>query len=792
MKITHGWIKEYVPGIPAPRELGRRLSMAGLGVESLVPWTSAMEGIVVGEVLSVGKHPNADRLSLCVVEADGEKYSVVCGAPNVTTGMKAPLALVGARLPGGRRILAATIRGVASQGMLCSEIELGLGADASGIMSLPASAVPGEPFVPSPEDWVFDLEVTPNRGDLLSVVGVARQLSAVLALPWAFPWPAPRHDFRGDAGGWSVTVADPAGCGLYTARLLTGVKVGPSPEWMQKRLSACGLRPINNVVDITNYVLLETGHPLHAFDAAKLVGHGIDVRRAAPGEKLKTLDGVDRPLSPEVLVIADGGGAVAAAGIMGGASSEIGAGTTTVLLEAAWFDPVRTRRGARSLGLSTEASYRFERGVDPAGVALASDRASQLMVELGGAAVSSPLLRAEGSLPIRRPIEVRAAEVSSLLGVELTTAQLKEYAERIKATVAGPAGDALTVTPPAWRLDLNIPADLAEEFATIHGYDRVPANLPVREAGAVPEAKRVGVARLIREAMRAAGVSEAQTLTMIAKADLARLELPDGEVAVLANPLSEDLAVLRPTLLPGLLRAASYNLAREAPGVRLFEIGAAFGAPDATGAPAEAERLGVVVAGRVPADAFGAERSLDLADLKGALEAVSAAIGITIEWAACAGAPFAAGSAAELRVAGRAVGRAGVVSAGFAAAFEIPAGAVAAELDLASLVDAAVPGYTIEPPARFPAALRDLAVVVAEAVAASALEAAVREAGKPLLESAAIFDCYRGRQIPEGTKSLAVRLAFRATERTLTEPEADEAVGRIVKALGEKLSAHLR
>jgi len=792
MKITYGWLKTFVPGIPEPLTLARRLSMAGLGVESLKAWTSAMEGVVVGEVLSVARHPNADRLSLCVVEAGGERYPVVCGAPNVVAGMKAPFAMVGARLPNGKTIQAATIRGVASQGMLCSQTELGLGADADGIMSLPASAVPGEPFVPSPEDWVFDLEVTPNRGDLLSVVGVARQLSAVLGVPWALPWPAPRLADPAGATAWGVAIADPAGCGLYTARLLTGVKVGPSPEWMQKRLAACGLRPINNVVDITNYLLLETGHPLHAFDAAKLSGNRIDVRRAAPGEKLKTLDGADRPLNPEVLVIADGSGAVAAAGIMGGASSEITGNTETVLMEAAWFDPVRTRRGARSLGLVTEASYRFERGVDPGGVVPASDRAAQLMVELAGATVGSPLLRAEGTLPVRRPIEVRASEVSSLLGVPLTLVQLAEYAERMQATVSAPRGDALTVTPPSWRLDVNIPADLAEEFATIHGYDRVPATLPVREAGAVPEAKRVVVARRVREALRTAGMSEAQTLSMISKTDLARLGLPADGVTALANPMTEDLGILRSTLLPGLLRAAAYNLAREAPGVRLFEIGTIFGPPDASGVPVEADHLAILVAGRLAADAFGAERALDLADLKGALVAAAAAVGLTVEWTPGGGAPFSASAAAELRLGGRAVGRAGVLAPGAAAAYEVTAGAVAAELELAALVEAAVLAYTVEPPARFPAVRRDLALVVAEAVGAAALEGAVREAGKPLLESASIFDCYRGKQVPEGTKSLAVRLAFRAAERTLTEKEADEAVSAIVAALGKQLGARLR
>jgi len=801
MKLSHGWIKEYVPGVPEPRELARRLSMGGIGVESLRPYSSVMEGVIVGEVLAVGRHPNADRLTLCVVEAGGERYSVVCGAPNVKAGVKYPFAAPGARLPGGRLIGAATIRGVASQGMLCSEAELGLGSDAAGIMALPGSAVSGEPFVPNPEDWIYDVEITPNRGDLLSVVGIARQLSAVLAAPLKLPavldgavgvsrdreTPHPPL-----AGEWSVAISDPGGCGLYTARLLTGVKVGPSPEWMQKRLVACGLRPINNVVDITNYLLLETGHPLHAFDVAKLKGNRIEVRRAAAGEKLRTLDGIDRALNPEVLVIADGTCAVAAAGIMGGASSEISDGTSAVLLEAAWFDPVRTRRGARSIGLNTESSYRFERGADPGGVVLASDRACQLLVELSGAAVSSPLLRADGSLPIRHPIEVSASAVSSLLGVSLAPADLRKYAERMGAAVTGPDGDRLTVTPPSWRLDVNIPADLAEEFATIHGYDRVPATLPVREAGTIPESRSTVAGRRIREALRAAGFSEAQTLSLISKADVARLGLPAGAATAVSNPMTEDQEVLRPSLLAGLMRSAARNLAREAAGAMLFEVGEVFGGASAGGAPAEAPRLALVAAGRLAQDAFAGERSLDLADIKGAVGAAAEALGVAIEWVAGGGVPFAAGSVAELRLAGLRIGQAGVVAPKTAAAFELPAGTVAAELELDPLVGAADLSYSVEAPARFPAVRRDLAFVVAESVSAAALESAVREAGKPLLESASIFDCYRGRQVPEGTKSLAVRLAFRAPERTLTEKEADEVVSTIVAALGKRLGARLR
>ncbi|MEK7764621.1 MAG: phenylalanine--tRNA ligase subunit beta, partial [bacterium] len=458
---------------------------------------------------------------------------------------------------------------------------------------------------------MLEIEVTPNRGDALSAQGVARQLAALLGLACKAPFEegpsrlrAPDTPGLGDSSrrltgdpegappsvaAWTVATEDAEGCGLYTARLLEGVRVGPSPEWMQKRLAACGMRPINNVVDVTNYVMLELGQPLHAFDTARLRGRRIVARRARAGEKITTLDGTLRALPADAVVIADEGGPVAVAGVMGGVGSEIGTGTTTVLLESAWFDPIRVRRGARGLGLSTESSYRFERGVDPGGVARASARAAQLLGEFAGAKPVSALLEARGRLPAPVTIAVNARAVSSLLGVTLAAGEIGDLCRRIGCT-ATVEGEVVRVTPPTWRLDLSLPADIAEECAILHGYDRIPTTVPVGRAAAPVRAKAVIVEARVREALRAAGCTEARTLSFVRRADLARLDPAGAGAAVkLLNPMSEDEEFLRTTLLPGLARAAGYNLAREAAGVALFETGAVFTGGDA--GPRETPRL---------------------------------------------------------------------------------------------------------------------------------------------------------------------------------------------------------
>lgn len=806
MKISYRWLTEWVADLPPPRELAVLLSGGGVGVESVTPWSSALSGVVVGRIVTADKHPNADRLKVCVVETGGgDRHDVVCGAPNVAAGMLVPFALPGAKLPGGKTIGRATIRGVASGGMLCSAVEVGLGSDAAGLHVLPDDAVPGAVFVPNPEDHILDLEITPNRGDLLSVLGIARWLGALLDRPIRVPWKE-RGDSPGrlvdvdpgpaDAGGWSVAVADQESCEWYTARVLTGVTIAPSPDWLQRRLQTAGLRPINNVVDVTNFVMLEMGQPLHAFDAAKLTGRTITVRRAAAGETMKTLDGTDRKLDPDVLVIADGKGPVAAAGIMGGASSEITAGTTEVVIESAWFLPARVRRGTKVLGLASDSSYRFERGVDPLGVARASDRAAGLLRELAGAAIASPLLDARGTRPGPAPIVADPAALGSLLGIECPPDRFRAFMMRIGASVGDAKGPTVVVIPPSWRPDLTQPADLAEEYATLFGYDRIPATLPLRESSAVIGSRAASVESLLRAALRAAGASEAWTMSFGTTTELGKLGItgpdPRSRTVPLANPMTAEQELLRPTLLPGLLRSAAYNLARETSAVRLFELGTVF-APGDGGPPVEPRRLGVVAAGRDLQTPFAPERVLGLADVRGAVDAGFTALGLTAVWrAAAVGAPYAPGRGAEILVGERVVGSAGELSPSVLAAFDLPPGSAAAELELAPLLESAPAGWTVAAPPRYPAVRRDLAVVVPGAAGAGDIAAAIRSAGAPALDDCTPFDEYRGKPIPEGRKSLAFRLSFRAADRTLTEGEADEAFSRIVKSLGDAFGATLR
>ncbi len=807
MIISYSWLKEFVPSAPEPRQTAAKLSAGGLSVESVAPFSAVNSGLVVGEILSTRKHPNADRLTLCEVDAGEDRYSVVCGAPNARAGLKAPFAPVGTKLTNGMEIKAAKIRGIESQGMLCSPAEIGAGKDSDGLMELAGDTMPGEPFVVNPTDWILNIEVTPNRGDVLSVLGVARQLAAILGVPCVSP-ADPAGSEPAGKGGWEVDIEKDSGCGLYTALLLEDIKIGPSPGWMQERLLACGLRPISNVVDITNYVLLELGHPLHAFDAARLKGKRISARRARKGESMKTLDGQDRKLDPEVLVIADDSGPVALAGIMGGAGSEISQNTRAIMLEAAWFDPVRVRRGAKALGISTESSYRFERGVDPEGAARASRRAARLLQELAGAKVCSPLLEARGTLPVAGPIKLSAGDVSALLGVEIGPETLMDYCVRIGCK-AERSGSSISAIPPSWRLDLKMPADLIEEFATLYGYESLPVTMPVRETGPLPVSKAERAEEAIKRALTACGYSEAKTYSFMSSDDAEFLKA-EGSVKLL-NPMVRENELLRTSLLPGLLRAAAYNLNHGQGGVRLFELGRIFARAGgkADGAVNEAVHLALVCAGQESKRAHSIERKLDIYDVKGGVSAVLRELGIEDEKSLSRRVVYdraddsgnlsrLAAQGALLRVDGKATGALWRFEKE-SKEFDLPAGACFAEICLAGgngpLVDLlafADMDRPVRSPSPFPRIARDISLVVPAGVNSEDVRALILASGEEgwgretPLASAEAFDLYEGRQIEAGTKSLAFRLIFQSLERTLTEAEVDKAMQAVFRVLGEK------
>ncbi len=851
-------------------EAMERLAMRGAPVERAANLAEGLEDVVVGRVLSARPHPNADRLTLCRVAGPAGEVPVVCGAPNVRAGAFYPFAPVGATLPGGFKIGRRKIRGEPSEGMLCSERELGLGSDHEGIMLLGGGDAPlaaGAPFAGAVglDDVRMEVEVTPNRGDLLSHVGVARELHplghAGIVLPdlpggatggpaglppsgggGVLPVLLGAKDvallrFQADPGASApcapidVRVEDPALCSRYVAVLVRGVTVGPSPAWLANRLRAVGARPVNNVVDATNYVMLELGHPLHAFDLARLAGPAIVVGPARPGESIATLDGQRRELAPNMLTIRDANGPVAVAGVMGGRDSEVSAGTTDVVVECALFDPKCIRAGRRALAMSTEASYRFERGVDPASAPLAAGRAVQLIRAVAGGEVDGPALDAcpaPWSPPV---VSLRPARVAQVLGVEFGPREIEDLLKPLGYGVAagrqgwrragheqggdeavGVGGgtdgrasgpDALDVLVPGHRAhDTTREADLIEEVARAHGYDAFPSELGAFRPGSVVGDARFELEDALRADLAAAGLSEAQTPALGPE--------EDGDVAVL-NPASATEGFLRRDCLSGLLRRTELNMSRGVRDVRLFEIGTAF-APAEDAAPAESPRCAAVLAGarepghwsRLPEtfDVYDAARLLEIVGRAaypgGRVSEAVARAGVSeaapggLDFAAPGAPGFAPGRVFELASAsGEIVGRAGEVAAD---RWDLPPWAgvvIGAEARLPER-----PPNRSDPIARDlpdqPASQRDVAFLAPPGASAGRVLEAARAGGGRLVEHAEVFDVYEGDDLPPGMRSVAVRLRFRARGRTLTDAEIDRALERAVARAKEETGVEPR
>lgn len=817
MKVTLNWLKQYVDFDGPAEELAERLTMLGLEVESIEKLAGEFDGIVVAQVLTREKHPNADKLSVCRVHDGRGERQIVCGATNFQPGDKVPLILPGARLPAapGEKpvtIKVGKIRGVESHGMLCSPKELGLAEDASGLMILPPDARVGQPFAEflgrSGGDVVFDLEVTPNRPDLNSVIGIAREIAAVTGRPLRLPEirlvetdPPAAHLVR-------VQLDAPDLCPRYTARVIRGVKIGPSPAWLRALLEKVGLRPINNVVDATNYVMLETGQPLHAFDY-HLLAKGPDgvptlvVRRARDGELFVTLDGQKHTLRADHLLIADTEKGVALAGVMGGQNTEINERTVDVLLESACFAPANIRRTSKALGLRTDASYRFERGADIEAADWASRRCAQLILELAGGRLATGVVDAWPHPLPPRQITLRPARVNELLGINLPPAEIESYlgqlglkrVDRKPRPVDAPAApEPSTWQIPSWRPDLKREADLIEEVCRLHGVDKIPATPP---RGALGTHAHDAVHDQLAEARRlltGLGLDEAQGQTLLNAAAAERLAGPDGLVR-LANPLSSDMNVLRPSLLPGLLDVLQHNVGRRQNDLALFEIGRVF-AP-AGEAVKETRRLAVALTGRrQPVFWSGAERDalFEWADLKGVLETFLEHFGV--RGVVCT--PQPSGSAffiesAALTLGGRVpLGVFGQLNPLLARQYDLSTPVFLAELDLDQLLARRQAARTFKPLPQFPAVRRDVALLVAESVTHEAVLAAVKQARVPDLEQVELFDLYRGPNVPAGQKSLAYACTYRAADRTLTDEEVNRAHAGLVEHLRRTLPATIR
>jgi phenylalanyl-tRNA synthetase beta chain len=793
MKFSENWLREWVePGV-GREELCRRLDMIGLEVESVDELGGGLDHVVVAQIISAERHPEADRLQICQVDTGDGTVQIVCGAPNARAGLKAPLARIGAALPNGMAIKAAKLRGVESQGMLCSAKELGLDQDASGLMELPPDAPVGVPlaqFLGLP-DASIELGLTPNRADCLGMRGIAYDVAASFSRPVSEPVQAPVAPVHKQVRG--VRLDAPAQCPRYAGRVVSGINArAATPVWMAERLRRAGIRPISIAVDVTAYVMLELGQPMHAFDQARLTGD-VHVRLAAKGERLTLLDSREVELDDGFLVIADDRGAIALAGIMGGLDSRVTDDTSDVFLEAAHFAPSAIIGRARRLGMHTDASHRFERGVDPNLPRQAIERATALLIEIAGGQ-PGPVTEAVSTehLPRRDAVSLRRARVPRLLGITIDDADV----ERILGTlgmsvVANPEG--WSVTPPGWRFDIAIEEDLIEEVARIHGYDRIPVRAPAGElAPTIPSESRLADSRL-RQSLASRGWLEALTFAFVDDRLLDNWQLGGARVA-LANPLSAELAVMRPSLLPGLVEALSYNRARQQERVRLFELGRSFH-EKTTDFSGEVDRLAMAMVGSADTEQWGAgKRPADFHDLKGDLEALIALGGESHRWCfepATDVAWLHPGRAARILRDGVQVGLAGALHPTVQKALDLGNEPVhVAEIQLDALRQARVP--VAAPRSRFPYVRRDIAVLVDAEVPYAALANTVSESVGELLEDLLVFDEYRGKGLPDGLKSIAMGLILRHPSRTLTDEDADLAIASAVQALKQAFRAELR
>ncbi len=801
MKISIGWLSEFVTVPWSPPELASRLTMAGLEVESVERVGHTLNEVVVGEVLEMAPHPRTPTLQVCTVGVgQGRRLSIVCGAPNVTVGCRAPVALPGALLPEGRRITRAVIRGVTSEGMLCSEADLGLGEDTSGLLLLPSSTGVGTSLARALalEDTILEIAVTPNRGDCLSHLGIAREVAALSGRAVRVPSPPLRDRKPPVTSAVSVTVRAPALCPRYVARVVRGLTVRPSPLSLRLRLLRIGIRPINNIVDVTHYVMAEVGQPLHAFDVERLRGRRIVVRRAREGETLVTVDGVHRSVTPHMLVIADAERPVAIAGVMGGEESGVRGDTRSVLIESAFFDPGSVRQTAKALGLSTEASYRFERGVDIDGVARAASRAAQLMGEVGGGEIAAGIVDVSPRKKARSPVSLRLGRASALVGYRVETREAGRILTALGFRVTPPKNGVLRVTVPSHRHDIRHEVDLIEEITRISGFDRIPTTLP---AGVVyppsPSLLR-SVEGLVKRMLAAAGFTEAVTFSFTTPGLFDKLRLSDDDprrgAVTLSNPLSEEGSLLRTMLFPSLFPAAAVG-ARERGRVRLFEIARTYHPVKEAGKlPEEQVKVAALVAGLREIPHWSrAHGEVDFYDLKGVLEEVGRGLGITWDFRPDGKEPYLSPACrAEVWVEGERVGVIGQIHWDVAEAFGVPRETFLCEVDLESLARRArlVPRVILPP--RFPAVLRDIAIQVPEETSAARIVALIREAGGDVLESCHLFDIYRGDKIPPGSKSLAFSLVYRALDRTLTDDVVAGCHQRIADCLRDKLGAVIR
>ncbi len=793
MLLSLRWLNEILPFELEIDRLLDVLTMSGLEVEGTIDLGKKSGKIVVGRVLETQPHPNADRLTLVKVDVGAESpLEIVCGATNLFTGMLVPCAVPGALLPDGLEIRKSKIRGEKSEGMLCSGKELQFGADHSGILELPDSYKVGERF-----DFIIDIKVTPNRADCLSIFGVARDVAAMTGKKVIAGTHRVSEMLEKTEDFIKVIVRARRGCPRYSCRYVKGIQVGESPLWLRRRLESCGMRPINNVVDITNYVMLEYGIPLHAFDHSKIHGGTIVVRYAEEGETFVGLDDRELTLTAEDLVIADEGRPIALAGVMGGKNSEVSDSTTEIVLECAFFDPVTVRRSARRHNLHSESSYRFERGTDISRVPVSLNRATQLVHDLSKGEITRGAVDEQGARPEDPLIQLEIEKANRYLGLGLTNTEIADRLVNLGFEIRRSDRESLTVARPSFRNDIERDVDLIEEIARIVGYDNIPETMPAIRSSADPAPNGVALQlREIRNALVDLGFCEAVHMTFTSESTLEQYGWDANQQPSLANPLTIEHKFLRPALLPDLMRTLCFNQRQGAGFVNLFELGKVYTTKARPG-HAEDERLSLalVLSGHLPSNWAASARECDFFDLKGAMESFGEKLGLpTLSFET--GGPEALlhpGRSASILCNGEPLGFIGELHPELAKREDIRGRAYCAEIDLDRVLMLAKQGSrSFKNISRLPGSERDLAVIVDEAMPAEQLLSAARAAGKSMLEDLSLLDVYRGEHVEAGKKSLALRLHLRSTDATLTEEQISEVMARVLKRLEKDCGARLR
>lgn len=803
MFVSYKWLQDYVDltGVSAA-ELAEKITKSGIEVEGVEVLNEGVKGVVVGHVLEREKHPNADKLNKCLVDIGAEEpVQIICGAPNVDKGQKVAVATVGAKLPGNFKIKRAKLRGEESNGMICSLQELGIEGKivpkeyAEGIFVFPADAVVGTDAIAllNRDDEILELGLTPNRADCLSMLGVAYEVAAILGREVKLPETNLEPAAEKASDYVKIVVEAPEDNPLYSAKMIKNVKIGPSPLWMQARLMSAGIRPHNNVVDITNYILLEYGQPLHAFDYDRLGSKEILVRRAHDGEKFTTLDDVERTLTSDHLVITNGTVPVALAGVMGGANSEVTSDTKTVLLESALFNGITIRKASKDHGLRSEASARFEKGVDPNRIRPAGDRAAYLIAKYAGGEVLEGTAEVDTLTVEPVVVSITLEKINRVLGTNLVMSQVKEIFERLQF-VASVEGDTITVTAPTRRSDIKIEEDLIEEVARLYGYDNIPKTLPVGSAALGKLTAYQKKRRVVRGYLEGAGLYQAVTYSLTSKEKAAQYALEKREAIRLAMPMSEDHSVLRLSLLPQLLEVVKYNSARQNENLAVYETGNIFLANGTDVLPEEREHLAAAMTGLWTNHSWqGEKKPVDFFVLKGILEGLFAKLGLTdkVGYVQAHVEGMHPGRTADILLNGSKIGFVGQVHPGVQKELDLKDTYVF-ELSLQAVLKEKTDDLQYEAIPRFPSITRDIALVANKETVSGTMKNIILEAGAPLLKEAHVFDLYEGDKMEEGKKSIAFSLKYAHPKRTLTDEEVTKVHEKVLAALKEKTGAVLR